>query len=987
MALLNPTERRLVGRDSEIRIFDVLLDELGSGKSSVVVVSGEPGIGKTVLIGEVLARSRALGYETFSGRGSELERHVPFAAFVDALEAAAASISPRQRALLSRDVLVLAATVFPALENDREEPVGARPRDYDTLVLQALHALLKVLAHERPMVLALDDLHWADPTSVDLICRLLHRGLADRSLLLLASRPGQSEPRVRAAFAEAELHGNAHRIELGPLSAADAAALVGEELDRAVVKRLYRESGGNPFYLEQLAAAARRGATLSTDDSAPSEPSLPTSVGAAIRGELDCLSPTARALLQGAAVAGDPFDVDLAAHIAGISERNAVSATDELVERDLIRPDDESPRFRFRHPIVRRAVYETAGAGWRLQAHRRALATLEQRGAAPTILASHVERSANVGDKRAADILARAGEALISQAPTSAARWLDAALRLTPPDDRNTERCLELMTERAIALGWAGRLRESREELRRFLRVAPNDPSGLRLRAVSLYARVEEALGNPAAGRSLLLDELERLADRSGREAAIINNELAIGRYYAADWDGLVAQATVTLAADCTRTERVNSLALLGQAELCLGNFDRARGIVAEAAELFDQLDAEELDPSTAVWLGDAEVGSERFAEGARHVQRAAAIFGTGRRSWSVPLYDVLSSAQGFAGQVVELGATAESAIEAALLTSSDVFLSTAMAMRSNASLFAGDIFSALRFAERSVAYAETVSVEPIEYFARSAFAWALIEAGEPQRCQEQLTRPDGEVRVPPIAFVQGARYEHLVRAEIALGNLDRADELAARARRVAEPLRTGAWGVHARRATAYVALARGDTKVAVAEATAAVENAEAAGAPIEAGRGGIIAGRALAASGDRAAAVAMLRSAYETLHDCGEVLYRDQAARELRMLGRAVPSTMAPRDGKARVHGLTGRESEVMELVAAGRTNREIADNLVLSVRTVERHVARIFEKLDVHSRTAASTVFFERTRNDDADQTSPSDTLSAAHAERRDR
>jgi ATP/maltotriose-dependent transcriptional regulator MalT len=957
--------RRLIGRDSELHAFDMLLDALAAGDSSVAIISGEPGIGKTALIGEVVTRSRVRGYRTLSSRASELERDLPFAVFVGALEAAVAAISPEQRDLLRNEELALAGMVFPAMLDACDE-VPEAPQVDNALALRALHSLLKALGRERPMVLALDDLHWADPASIDLLCRLLHRGLADRSLLLLASRPGQSEHRVTSAFAEAELHGNAQRIELGPLSAAEAQELLGDDVDRRIGERLYRETGGNPFYLEQLAAAVHRGQRLSARPPALFKPSVPAAVSAAIKEELDCLSGSAGLLLRGAAIAGDPFDIDLAARTAGIAKADALHATDELVDRDLVRPDETPTRFRFRHPIVRRAVYETAGAGWRLEAHGLARAALEERGASPAVLAPHIERSAPVGDDAAASLLARAGEALIAQAPVSAARWLEAALRLTPTSDRSDEYRLELMTRRAIALGWAGQLRESRDELGRFLRMAPPDSSELRLRAVSLCARLDQALGVPASGRRLLLAELARLPDRTMRDAAVLGNELAVSSYYEGDWQAVRYWSTVTRAADCPSAVRVSSLALLAEAEFALGNLESAQPAVSEAAELFDRLDEEELDPSTATWLGDAEIACGCFADALRHTRRSIAILGAARRMWAVPLHEIQATSLAFMGQVAELAATAELAVDAALLTSSDLYLSSAMFLRSWASLLAGNVASAVRFGERSVELA-SATVGWSGVYPRSQLAWALLEAGDPARCREQLTGPDNEPNLPPCLPVQGSHCERLIRAEIALGNLARAEVLALRAAEATESLRASVWLAYPRRALALVSLARGKPHAAIADAMAACEHAEAAGAPIEAARSKTLAGKALAANGERAAAIAALRSAHQTLLDCGDVLHRDQAARELRGLGRSVPSAGGNRGGPT-VLGLSGRECEVMELVAVGKRNREIAGELFLSVRTVERHIARIFEKLDVHSRAAASSIF-ERTRTGSQD------------------
>src|SRR5207248_5131600 len=141
-----------------------------------------------------------------------------------------------------------------------------------------------------------------------------------------------------------------------------------------------------------------------------------------------------------------------------VSEREALEALDALLARDLVRPSEPPRRFRFRHPIVRRVVYESTGAGWRIAAHERAAAALEARGAPATARAHHVERSGRVGDETAIAVLEQAGAETVSRAPASAARWLGAALRLIPERDDNVQRRLGLLVRRAGALGLVGNL-------------------------------------------------------------------------------------------------------------------------------------------------------------------------------------------------------------------------------------------------------------------------------------------------------------------------------------------------------------------------------------------------------------------------------------------------------------------------------------------------------------------------------------------------
>ena len=162
----------------------------------------------------------------------------------------------------------------------------------------------------------------------------------------------------------------------------------------------------------------------------------------------------------------------------------------------------------------------------------------------------------------------------------------------------------------------------------------------------------------------------------------------------------------------------------------------------------------------------------------------------------------------------------------------------------------------------------------------------------------------------------------------------------------------------------AALLLEQGKFQAAAEEALASAETAEELGAPVDAARSRILAGRALAAAAEREAAISQLEVAHEQLTSCGAFRYSDEAARELRKLGRGVARVTDRRPDDSAPLGLTRRELEVMKLVAAGKTNREVAEELFLSVRTVDGHVSRIFEKLDVSSRAAASSVF-ERARS----------------------
>lgn len=947
-----------VGRGAQMQTFEGLLRGIDLGERAVVVVSGEPGIGKTALIGELVTASRALGYETFSSRASEFERDVPFAVFVDALGGAVEAMRPGQRELMDSDELALLATIFPALAVEGVSVARVPHPDDRHLMLRALQALLGALASGRAQVLALDDLHWADPSSVDLICRLLHRGLPDRSLLVLSLRPAPSAPRLSAAFWEAERHGEAVRIELGPLSASEAWELLGDGVGRALSARLYRESGGNPFYLGELASAAGRG-EFRPLEAGEFEPGVPKAVSAAITSELGRISPSARLLLQAAAVQGDPFECDLAAQTAELAERDASRALDELCDSGLVRPTESPRRLSFRHPIVHRAVYEAAGVGRRLQAHRRIASLLREKGAPVTSIAPHVARSAQLGDEQAASLLTAAGQELISRAPASAARWLGEALRVTPEADENAELRRGLSLQYAMALGLAGYLRESRDELRRFVTLAPREPSAPRVVAAVHASTVDMLLGDQAGARAVLSNELAFLSDQNSFEASQLKSGLGFVAYVDANPDQARRWQLSALGADCRGMVRVGACGNLALSEFDLGNLAEAQRAAEDGGRLLDVLTDEDVAayyPGINMWLAQAELSIGWLADAARHAERGVLVArANGERIMTVGLLSVQAQALAFMGRIAELTTVAEAATEASLLSDSEMFLAWAMAVRCWENILTGDLSAALRFGARG-AEASSSAKSPLSDVARLAFAIALLDSGDLRRCREQLTDRAEQPSLPPVAVLAGLTYESLVRAELGLRNLSRAAELAQDAWQSAQRQGTYLQLLFAHRSRALVSLARGDAESAVTEALTSCQAGERADAEVEAARSQLIAGRALAVAGDRAASITSLKEAHERLRARGAMGYADEAAMELRKLGRAVAPSQRFRRAQPQDLGLTPREHEVLKLISTGKTNRGIADDLVLSVRTVDRHVARIFEKLDVHSRAAAT-------------------------------
>ncbi len=222
----------IVGRTEELLAIDHTLAELGQGGSAALEVRGELGIGKTRLLAELAARADALGYLVLSGSASELEADLPFWVLVDALDEYVAALEPHRLDALGEDVLAELATIFPALSRFATARVTVSPHPrYRTY--RAVRELLERLTATKPLVLVLDDVHWADPASAELLGTLLRRPPDAAVLIALAVRPRQVPDRLSSAFERAHRVGTLHRLAIGPLTRDEAGDLLGEAVGDA----------------------------------------------------------------------------------------------------------------------------------------------------------------------------------------------------------------------------------------------------------------------------------------------------------------------------------------------------------------------------------------------------------------------------------------------------------------------------------------------------------------------------------------------------------------------------------------------------------------------------------------------------------------------------------------------------------------------------------------------------------------------------------
>ncbi len=951
---------RIVGRRAELETLGHALDALGEGSPPILYVVGEPGIGKTRLLAELHARSHARRHLVLVGRAAEFERDLPFGLFVAALDDYLASLTDDGGGSLALPAEL--GGIFPALGH-LAQGAAAGLQEERYRAHRAVRGLLDSLSGRRPVVLVLDDVHWADAASVELLCHLVAHRPAGPVLMALAMRPVGTSPRLITALEQAARDGSAHRLELGPLSPDDARQLIGAPTD----PRLYQESGGNPFYLQQLVRAGGAGRRTGGDDLG--DLAVPAAVRSSLAGELEALSAPARALLAGAAVSGESFEPELAAAAAGMGEAEALDLLDELVRLDVVRPTAVPRHFRFRHPIVRHGVYESAGPGWRLMAHARVAQVLERQGASPQVRAHHVERSARAGDTAALALLEEAGAAAAPRAPATAARWYQAALRLLPHDQ--VERRLGLLVATATSLVSAGLLAEGRATLLDAVDLLPPAMAALRVRLIASCAALEHLLGRHRDAHARLTSALGELADQGSPEAAALKLELAVDAIYTFDFPAMRAWAS-TAAADASAIGaaplEAAALALLGFAEYIRGETAVAAGHLERASAIVDGLADAALAPQldATYYLCWAENFMERFDSSLRHTERGIALSqASGQGHLLVPLMLGRVYALVARGRCAEASELAEVAEDAARLAANPQSLSWALWVRALAATAAGDHALAVRSGEECMEVGRTVDDNVISATGGWVFGATLLEAGEPERCRAEVLKSGGG---PDLLLIgSGARctcYEVLTRAELALGRRTEATAWAERARAAAEGLTLGVARAAARRAQAVVLVEAGEHARAAELALAAAVNCEGASAPIEAARSRVLAGRALALAGDRQQAVTELERAERELAACGSPSYRAEAVRELERLGRrpaasaGTATSAGSSSGSSGLAALTAREREVAGLVAAGNTNREIASTLYLSEKTVESHLSHIFTKLGVSSRARLTTL-----------------------------
>ncbi|MGI8781592.1 MAG: helix-turn-helix transcriptional regulator [Solirubrobacteraceae bacterium] len=937
-------ERRdvLVGRRLELAAVEAALETAAGGASACLAVTGEPGIGKTALLRELRRRAGVRGLATADGRAGEAGREPPFAFLGDVLEQSLEHVRPDRLATLGDVRLADLGAIVPLLAPFGPPSTGLR-RPH-----AAVLELLRLLTAAGPLIVMLDDLHWSDAASLDVVCRLLASPLPAGLVLVVAYRAGLLPAAAGGALAAAVRARRLAELALDPLGASETAQLLGPSVSEGSRAQIFREGAGNPFSILELART-------------PLAEGVPRSIVASVRAELERLPELARTVLRAAAVLDDPIEPELVGEVAGVGGEEVRAGLAALVDLDLVTAQGEPPAHRFRQPVLRRAVLALTPPGETLRMHARAAAELERRGGSLAARALHVSRAATRGDDAAIALLTEVGERCVYRAPVNAAQWFAAAARLLREDQR--ERRLDLLGRQASALAASGRLDDCRAVLLPAIDGAPAGDAVSRARLIGLLARVEHMRGEGDAARALLERAFAEIPEPEGPVACALRIELAVDRWPARDWGGIAPAAHGALEHARRLGDpamEVEAAALLAGGEYFALSGERARSALDEAAYLLRRVPDDTLAGvlRATLCVGLVALGLERHQLAVDLARRGLTVASaTAQDFWRAGLLALLAVAELHRGRLRVAGALADEAVAAATTVGVDQQLIWTHAVRGWVSLAQGDLTSATASAERAREALGRAAGSVAAGLPACIAGAALAEAGDPERAVAVIV---GQAGGPELLALPPSSRDHwygvLLRAELSQGRLDEAEEWLRRAEAVVDRLPLPARVGGLRLARAELRFALGDPQRAAVLASAASTSLRESGRSVDAARAELLTARADAALGRTSDARRRLVDARDRLAACGAHGLRQEA--EHALLGLEHEPA-----GEGVLAHLTPRQRQVALLVTTGITNGEVAKGLGLSERTVERHVTRIFDRLRLSSRAALAAAV-ERSR-----------------------
>ena len=942
VALSTGDRAPLVGRADELQLLLDAVAAADAGRPSVVLLGGDAGVGKTRLLQQLLAEVPTGAIVLRGGCVDLGDVGLPYLPFAEVV------------ADLVREVPAVAGSVglAPLL------PGGASGGELARL--QLFEAFVGALRQDRPVVVVLEDLHWSDASSRELLRYLVTR-LRDERVAVLASYRADDLHRrhpLLPLVAELARLEHVHHLELAPL-ADDAVrrhvAGLGLPADR--VEAVVARAEGNAYFAEELTAAVL--------ESGRSD--LPTRLSEVLLSRLERLAPSTLSVVRLAAVAGRRVEHELLAAACAQAGYDVDAALREAVAAHVlvVSPGRAAGSYAFRHALLQETVYDDLLPGERVRLHALLAEVLTAQGSLGAgELGFHLERS---GDTEGAlrDYLAAATASMDRGAPHEALALRLRALELVEagawPGIATTERA-DLLQDAADAAGRSGdwgkaiALDRALVDVASALGPAPLSKAHQSL-AVSLLDgdREAEAQASATLARSLAVE--------SGDRAVIAQAEALYARVF---WHDLTRDAEVAAAASAAlqaaeetgqrsvQADALVTLGLLAEAEgageVALDRFRTACDVALAGGHLGGELRARFMLAAHSFYGGDLTTAAGEVDQAVRRAELVGL-------SWSTYGYSLRTL------QVVIRYTTGD------LASSSELARVLGGAEQVRESLAAVGLYAAVaRGDDDAIAHARRVaSVSDLDVMAvmiaAGTGADALRMAGSPAEAvamaehgARRVAQAWGEWSLSGIWL---AAQGIAALADLALDGrdpaaLDRARRWEASARQTAvrgRP-RGGALGPEGRawllRATAELSRAEGRHDV---ELWRQVRDAFDYGYPYEVARSRWRLAEALVGAGDRAAAEAELREAASTARALGTRPLLDAVESLARRARLDVGQASGPR-----VAALTGREAEVLGLVVQGLTNRQIGERLFMSEKTASVHVSRILAKLEVSGRTEAA-------------------------------
>jgi len=941
----------LLERDRELERIGRCLRRAGQGHGGALVVEGPAGMGKTVLLAAARDGAEGEGFRVLRARGAELEREFAFGVVRQLVEPVLAGASQEERAWVLEGPPGVAARLLGLPGRGDGVAVGAPVApDPSFAVLHGLYWLCANLASERPLALVVDDAHWADGASLRFLAFLLPRLEELHAALLLGARSaeaGHSQELLAALMMDPATE----VVTVAPLTTRGVATLVaaglGVEPEPQFAAACWEATGGTPFLVRTLVEALREERIAPVSASAGKLQEVATAtLGRWAMLRLVRLGPDAGRLARAVAVL-ERAELDQAARLAGLAPLVAARAAQLLVRAGVL---DEAPLC-FVHPLLRAAVYREIAVAERAEAHGRAARLLAEAHASPARVAEHLLATAPAGDGWTVQQLRGAGrEAAARGAPESGAAYLRRALAEPPSPEVEGGVLLELGLAEFSAgqPDWHDHLEEAVES-------AGDDTT--RIAAALLFAN--------ALGWHQRLAEAVEVCDRV---AARLDSRNAEGH--------LVLEA-MTVARGLIDATTAPSLA------------DRARVLLVRARE--------RSAPSTVLAAAAfvAALANQPADQVADLARRAIA---PGPRPLPEPgdpaSFPAAVSALYCAERYGEAQALLDAAVTEAQAAANGMILPAVLAQRARLALRRGDLTAAEADA-RAVLDASGRSPPLVNgLLATGVLVDVLVERGDLDGAERALGSLAADLAgtsltAPVLRHARGRLLFAQRRFGEALGDFRAAGETATGGLALSPcwlPWRSDA---------ALAALAFGEPDTARRLSGEELELARAFGAPRALGvalrAAGLVAGgqrgqallreavevlagpdtrleqaRALAdlgallrRSNHRVEARQLLRQAVDAAHHLGAGALARRAETELRATGAKPRRVLL-----SGLEALTASERRIAELAAEGLTNREIAQTLFVTARTVEGHLTNVFNKLDLQARTALPPALAAPTR-----------------------